>query len=202
MLTLKGYCAAAFIIALCLAPFAPVLADDTHHPPAATNQAPVPAPGQTQAPRGGMGVQGMMMGGQGMMMGGQGMMMGMMGQGGGRGGMMSMMGMDDDMRVERVEGHLAFLGAELKITDAQKPLWAAFADAVRANAKRLTDGHVQSPRDAMANPVEALAHREHILATRLEGVKAIRSALAPLYAALTDAQKKTFGELLPMRMMM
>ena len=34
-----------------------------------------------------------------------------------------------------VEGRLAFLKTELKITDAQLPLWNAVADAIRANAK-------------------------------------------------------------------
>ena len=34
-----------------------------------------------------------------------------------------------------VEGRLAFLKTELKITDAQLPLWNAVAEAIRANAK-------------------------------------------------------------------
>jgi LTXXQ motif family protein len=45
-------------------------------------------------------------------------------------GMMGMMG-------EHVEGRIAFLRAELKITDAQVPQWNTFADALRANAKRM-----------------------------------------------------------------
>jgi predicted lipid-binding transport protein (Tim44 family) len=44
-------------------------------------------------------------------------MMGMMG----RGGMMSM------MMGDRIEGRIAFLKAELKITDVQMPQWNAFA---------------------------------------------------------------------------
>src|SRR6516164_4872740 len=38
-----------------------------------------------------------------------------------------------------VEGRLAFLKTELKITDAQLPLWNAVADAIRANAKSMGD---------------------------------------------------------------
>ena len=53
-------------------------------------------------------------------------MMGMMGPGGGM--MMRMM-------QGHVEGRLAFLKTELKITDAQLPLWNAVAEAIRANAK-------------------------------------------------------------------
>lgn len=46
-------------------------------------------------------------------------------------GMMPMMGMAD-----HVEGRIAFLKAELKITDAQLPQWNTFADALRSNARR------------------------------------------------------------------
>ena len=68
--------------------------------------------------------------GPGAMMGGQMSMMGMMGQG----CMMPMMGMSD-----HVAGRLAFLKAELKITDAQLPQWNAFADALRAHATQMRE---------------------------------------------------------------
>ena len=45
-----------------------------------------------------------------------------------------MMGMG---MIERVEGRIAFLRAELKITDAQTNAWNAFADALRANSQKL-----------------------------------------------------------------
>jgi hypothetical protein len=38
---------------------------------------------------------------------------------------------------QHIEGRLAFLKTELKITDAQAPQWNAYADALRANAKRM-----------------------------------------------------------------
>src|SRR5262245_45184860 len=40
---------------------------------------------------------------------------------------------------QHVEGRLAFLKTELKITDAQAPQWNAYADALRANAQRMGD---------------------------------------------------------------
>ena len=46
-------------------------------------------------------------------------------------GMMQMMG----SMADHVEGRIAFLKTELKITDAQQPLWNAVGDAMRANAK-------------------------------------------------------------------
>ncbi len=38
---------------------------------------------------------------------------------------------------QHIEGRLAFLKTELKITDAQAPQWNAYADALRANAKQM-----------------------------------------------------------------
>ncbi len=142
---------------------------------------------------------GMGMMGQGMM--GQGMMNpGGAGQPGGM-SMMSMMGMSEAGRLERVQGHLAFLEAELKITEAQRPLWTGFAQAVKASAEKHNSmaGMASKPE---ASPIDRLTHQEHALTTRLEGVRAIKSALTPLYAALDAEQKKTFTQLLPMRMMM
>ena len=58
--------------------------------------------------------------------------------------MRMMMGADGmpDMRTMaamagHVEGRLAFLKTELKITDAQLPLWDAVADVIRANARSM-----------------------------------------------------------------
>jgi hypothetical protein len=38
---------------------------------------------------------------------------------------------------QHIEGRLAFLKTELKITEVQAPQWTAYADALRANAKRM-----------------------------------------------------------------
>src|SRR5919202_1070827 len=42
-------------------------------------------------------------------------------------------------RPSRVEGRIAFLKAELKITDAQTPQWNAVADAMRKNDAAMRD---------------------------------------------------------------
>ena len=59
-------------------------------------------------------------------------------------GMMQMMGMmgrgmDGMATIDRVEGRIAFLRAELKITDAQADAWNGFADALRTNARKLAE---------------------------------------------------------------
>ena len=39
---------------------------------------------------------------------------------------------------DHVEGRIAFLKAELNITEAQMTQWDAFADAIRSNATRMS----------------------------------------------------------------
>ena len=153
---------------------------DEHHPPAP------PAAAGPEMPGGMAGAGDMPM---------MGMMRMMMGRDG-----MSMMG----AMARHVEGRLAFLKTELKITDAQLPLWNAVADAIRANAK----GMGAMAQEMMGNMKAAtlpdkLATREKLLTARLEALRKLKAAVDPLYAVFNDEQKKTADELLmgPMGMM-
>ena len=165
-------------------------AQDPHHP--GSGAAVQPATPQTQP--GMSGRQGMM-GGMPMMnmMGDMPMM-----------GMMRMMGpnMAGMATVDRVEGRIAFLRTELKITEAQASAWNAFADALRTNARRLSEvrasmmplfGAVQQQAPTMA---ERLDLQERWLLARLEGTRALKSAFTNLYGTLSDDQKNTANELL------
>jgi hypothetical protein len=166
-------------------------AGDPHHPPGAATPAPAPAqPGQ----QGTMGSMPMMMN----MMGGMPMM-----------GMMRMMGMMGPgmVTIDRVDGRIAFLRTELKITDAQASAWNAFADALRANAKTLGEvraSMMPQPGGAAQPQPSALAARldlqERWLLARLEGTRTIKTAFTTLYGTLSDEQKKTADELLPPHM--
>jgi hypothetical protein len=169
---------------------------DKHHPDQkAAPAAKQPAPSKGQPGMGGPpGMQGMMGGGGGMMnmMGKMPMMdmmqmMGMMRQSGDGMGMAT---------IDRVEGRVAFLRAELKITDAQNGAWNTFADALRANAKNL--GEVRSSMMAGAHHglLDRLTLQEKWLGARLEGTRAIKSALTALVGTLSDDQKKAADELL------
>jgi len=150
---------------------------DEHHP-----AAPPPAAGP--------GMPGGMAGGGDMPM-----MRMMMGRDG-----MSMMG----AMARHVEGRLAFLKTELKITDTQLPLWNAVADAMRANAKSMGDmaGGMMGGSETATLP-DKLAMREKMMTAHLEALRRFKAAVDPLYAALSDEQKKTADELLigPMGMM-
>lgn len=152
---------------------------DQHHPDAAAPTAAMPD-------------------GSGMPM--MGMMRMMMGQDG-MGGMRMMAAM-----AGHVEGRLAFLKTELKITDAQLPLWNAFAQAARENAKAMEEmmqGGMIGMSQSGTLP-DRLALREKMMASHLEALRKLKTAVDPLYAALSDEQKKTADTLVlsPMGMMM
>jgi hypothetical protein len=100
--------------------------------------------------------------------------------------------------IDRVEGRIAFLRAELKITDAQNEAWNAFADALRTNAKSLGEvrSSMMAAMAAQQNLVERFSLQEKWLAARLEGTRTIKAALANLIGALSDDQKKAADELL------
>lgn len=159
-----------------------------HHPAAAAQEA-APA---TPAPGMGMG-----MGGMGMMQqmhaGGSMPMMPM-----GRGGM--------GMPFEHVEGRIAFLKAEIGITDAQQKAWDAFAEALRGNAGSMRKMHQRMMEKASPESIqlpERLAVMADMASARAEALKALAAAARPLYDELSEDQRGKADTLLvgPMGMM-
>jgi hypothetical protein len=172
---------------------APVLAQDQHHPGSAAGAAGTPPSGMAQ------GTPDCLMGGAGgmPMMGMMRMMMGQDGMGG--------VAMMVTAMAEHVEGRLAFLKTELKITDAQLPLWNNFAQTVRDNAKTMgsmMQGGMTGMKQSVALP-DKLAMREKMMTAHLEAMQKLKAAVDPLYAAFTDEQKKAADQLMlgPMGMM-
>lgn len=163
---------------------------DPHHPgQAATPTQPAPLAAQQDMMGGGMPMMNMMMP----------MMMNMM-------RMMATMGSDmaGMGAIDRIEGRIAFLRAEIKITEAQTSVWNAYADALRANAKKLGELHASMMQQSSAAPAANLTARldlhERWLLARLEGVRSTKAALANLYGTLSDEQKKVADELLAAHM--
>lgn len=108
------------------------------------------------------------------------------------GGMWGASGYDEDSAVEFVDGRLAFIKAELKITNNQTAEWNAFADAVRANAKTI-NARIRPfySSDWATKPLpQRLDDQEKVLEARLEAFKRTSAAVKPLYVSLDDAQKK------------
>ncbi|TWA96177.1 Spy/CpxP family protein refolding chaperone [Bradyrhizobium stylosanthis] len=119
--------------------------------------------------------------------------------------MMRMMGMmrqsgDGTETIDHVEGRIAFLKTELKITDAQQSAWNAFADALRSNAKTLAgmrDSMMMTQQAARSpNLVEKLTIQEKWLEARLDGTRAMKSALSNLVGTFSEEQKKSADDLL------
>lgn len=154
---------------------APAYAEDAHHPSGTESEIP---PILTPMPEGQQDIMGMM----------SGRAMPMMGQ---------------MMAPERIEGRIAFLRTELKITDAQQPLWIAFAEALRANAQAVAgmmaqmQGMMMPAPGTVPSPLpQRIEDHERMLAAHLDALRQLKAALQPLYAAFDDRQKRTADQLL------
>lgn len=96
----------------------------------------------------------------------------------------------------RVAGKLAYLQADLQITDAQRGAFDQWKGIVLSSAKERSDaclahtaeGHEMHGHDA----VERNAHMQKMLEGKLAELKAERPALESLYGSLTPDQKKEF----------
>jgi hypothetical protein len=142
-------------------------------------------------------------GGPGMYGGGPGMMGGYgPGSGEWRGGGWGMWGgFGPDRMLDRLDGRLAFLKAELKITDAQSAAWNKLSDAIKVSAKSMASRmkSVFSADEKAKTLPQRLAVHEEFMAARLEEIKSVNAAFKLLYAELSEAQKKEADTLvLPM----
>ncbi len=100
---------------------------------------------------------------------------------------------------EHLDARLAYLRAELNITDQQTAQWNAFADAwralaLKASAKCATaDGHQM---DGKQGVLGQLSMMETHMGDHLEVIRAQKAALEPLFNVLSDDQKKVANETL------
>lgn len=127
------------------------------------------------------------------------------------GGMMGMM--HCPMMGGHVEGALAFLKTELKISDAQASAWNDFADAYRdfmtsrpAAMMRQRGGMMEgaegssaegAQHGSMSYPDRMKAHMQ-MMQKHVDAGQKLEPAVEDLYAALNREQRKTADELLPM----
>ncbi len=120
---------------------------------------------------------------------------GQMGQG-------PMMGLGWDGMLERIDGRLAFLKAELGIKDDQSAQWDKFAAALRANAEN-HNGMMRLMMEKMSDDdyadqtlPERLSEHEGFMEARLEQIKEMRAAVEELYGVLDDTQKKAANDIM------
>jgi hypothetical protein len=103
---------------------------------------------------------------------------------------------------EHIDGQLAYLKTELKITGEQTPQWNVFADAFRAdkekNARLCKSTENEQARSMMmsAGLPESLEMMAVRLTARLETLRAMEAAIRPLYSILSKEQKKTADEIM------
>ncbi len=123
-------------------------------------------------------------------------------RGGGRG---CMMGYGPNALLDRVDGRLAFLKTELKITDSQSEAWSSLAQTIRINSETHNAMHREMMKemhdgDFFKKPLpDRLVIRETHLETRLQQVKNVKEEVEKLYTVLDDGQKKSADEImLPM----
>ena len=107
-----------------------------------------------------------------------------------------------------IEGRIAFLKAELKITDAQGRAWDQYASYMRETAKERQAMHekreaeMKGRRGEPGKPPERKAlldrlnDRETMAKAMLQAVEKRKAATQALYKVLNDEQKKLAEELL------
>jgi hypothetical protein len=134
---------------------------------------------------------------------------GMMGYDGGAGMMMHWGASGSAMcsaMAGHIDGRLAYIKAELKITDAQESLWNSYAAAARDSANTMVARCMTMMSRHSGSTVslpDRLDQNEQLMAAQLDALRATNKALKPLYAALSESQKQTADQLFwgPMGMM-
>ncbi len=102
------------------------------------------------------------------------------------------------MPFEHVEGRIAYIKAELKVTDAQSAPWDAFADTMRADAtamKSMRDGILGSGMPATMP--DRMAAQRKMMSARLDMMDRSEASTKALYAVLSEDQRKEFDQIMP-----
>lgn len=118
--------------------------------------------------------------------------------GGGMTHMMQMMSMMQE-KLSHAKDRVGELKTTLKITEAQMPAWNKFADTLLAAAKSMEESMNAMHNKMMqsggaASLPDKLEQRVKMASGHVESLKAIKTALDPLYASFSDEQKKLADE--------
>jgi hypothetical protein len=95
-----------------------------------------------------------------------------------------------------IEGRLAFLKTELKLSAQQQPLFDKLADEMRASTKAMQERHAQRQQASAQTPaplsaLEKLERRSTAMKEMAAAQDRYLAAFRPLYQSLSDEQKKT-----------
>lgn len=96
-----------------------------------------------------------------------------------------------------IDGRIAFLKAQLKITPAQEGQWQKVEAAMRENAKAL-DQTITTARQNRGdrNAVERLEVRDQLAKVRAENSDRFLAAFKPLYGSLSPDQQQMANQLI------
>jgi protein CpxP len=96
---------------------------------------------------------------------------------------------------DHIEGHIAFLKTELKITPDQEGDWDKVAAAMRKDVSesRAADQHYMSQGQPSA--LDSLSERTYYAELRAQGERRFMEAFKPLYGKLSAGQKQAADEL-------
>jgi vacuolar-type H+-ATPase subunit H len=95
-----------------------------------------------------------------------------------------------------VDGRIAFLKAELKITPAQETQWQQVEAAMRENAKALDQTMTTARQNRTdMDAVHRLELREQFAKVRAENEARLVAAFKPLYASLSPEQQQMANQL-------
>jgi periplasmic protein CpxP/Spy len=95
-----------------------------------------------------------------------------------------------------IDGRIAFLKAELKITPAQEAQWQQVATAMHDNAKALDQAITNARQNGGAmDAVQRLELREQFAKVRADSDARLLAAFKPLYASLSPEQQQMANQL-------
>jgi hypothetical protein len=90
-----------------------------------------------------------------------------------------------------LEAHVAAVHAGLRLKPDQERLWAPVESAVRDMARQMNDLRDQQQTQAMpADPIEHMARMGDMASKRGQAMSRVAEAARPLYATLSDNQKR------------
>ncbi|MFC3678273.1 Spy/CpxP family protein refolding chaperone [Ferrovibrio xuzhouensis] len=92
-----------------------------------------------------------------------------------------------------IEGRIAFLRTELKVTPQQQPLFDKLADEMRGTAKTMAARHaaMKTADHKPASSLERLERRSAMMKTAAADSDRFLATYKPFYESLSDPQKKT-----------
>lgn len=99
---------------------------------------------------------------------------------------------------QHVEGHIAFLKAELEITPAQESLWEVVSAAMREDVRDIQNAErmVSQQTHGRETAIQYLQNRVMFANLRAQGEARFLAALQPLYEGCSKSQKQIADDLL------